>query len=157
MSKNRNRIPPALMHGCYSSLTVLPTEDQAAFDELHRDLVAEYKPVGRSEEIIISNVTKLTWRKENLLTYRLVDIVNKRRSSIYSTLAPPPSEAMKAYFQFGKGEETRSPEELKALRKEADEQAQREFGQALELTKVWDVATPENLLNGLHPVPKTPS
>ena len=47
------------------------------------------------------------------------------------------------------GEETRSPEELKALRKEADEQAQRELGPALELTKVSDVATPDHLLNEL--------
>ena len=94
MSKNRNRIPPALMHGCYSSLTVLPTEDEVAFEELHRDLIAEYKPDGRSEKIIISNLAKLTWRRENLVTYRLAEIVNRRHSSIYSTLRPPCSDAI---------------------------------------------------------------
>jgi hypothetical protein len=145
MSKNRNRVPPALMHGCYSSLTVLPTEDEVAFDELHRDLVAEYNPVGRSEEIIISNLAKLTWRRENLVTYRLAEIVNRRHSSIYFALRPPcPMPLLKL-----SGVETRSPEELKALRKEADEQAQRELGPALELTKVSDIATPDQMLKEL--------
>jgi hypothetical protein len=149
MSKNRNRLPPALTHACFSSLTVLPTESQVEFDKLHRDLVAEYNPVGRSEEIIISNLAKLTWRRENLAIYRLVKIVTERHSSIYFTLRPPPSEAVKAFWEFDTEEETRSPEELEALRKEADEKAQRELGAALELTKVWDIATPEQLLNEL--------
>jgi hypothetical protein len=45
--------------------------------------------------------------------------------------------------------ETRSPEELRALRKQADEEAQTELGAALELVEIGDVATTEYLLNEL--------
>jgi hypothetical protein len=44
------------------------------------------------------------------------------------------------------GEERRSPEEFSALRKEADEKAERELGPALELIEIGDVATPDHLL-----------
>jgi hypothetical protein len=145
MNKQPSRIPPALKHGCYSGLTLLPTEDQAAFDKLHQDLVAEYQPVGRSEEIIIANLAHLMWRRENLATYRLAEHVKSRHLSICSKLDRP--LMWEIPLLLGEREEkTRSPEELRALRKEADERAQRELGPALELIEIGRVATTDHLL-----------
>lgn len=45
--------------------------------------------------------------------------------------------------------ETRSPEELRALRKHADEQAKTELGPALELVEIGEVATTDYLLHEL--------
>jgi hypothetical protein len=46
---------------------------------------------------------------------------------------------------LGRGEETRSADELKALRKRADEQARIELGSAIALVKIGEVATFEYL------------
>ena len=126
MSKKENRIPSALKHGCYSGLTLLPTEDRDAFNKLHRDLIAEFQPVGRTEEIIILQLANLTWRRENLAIYGLATRAQQRRSSIYYELDPPPRFEMPVMYG---APEPRNPEELRALREEANEQAQRELGE----------------------------
>ena len=41
---------PALKHGAYSATGLLPGEDRAAFEKLHRDLQAELRPDGPFEE-----------------------------------------------------------------------------------------------------------
>jgi hypothetical protein len=146
MNKQPKRFPPALRHGVYSGLTLLPTEDRAEFEKLHRDLVAEYQPVGRSEEIIIAQLVHLTWRRENLATYRLAVHARERCSSIYSKLDRPLEWKIP---MLGQQEETRSPEELRALRKDADEQVRRELGPVLELIEIGGVATTDHLLEEL--------
>jgi hypothetical protein len=144
MLKQSNRIPPALRHGCYSGLTLLPTEDRVLFDKLHRDLVAEYQPAGRSEEIIVGQLAHLMWRRENLPTYLLSEHAKKRYSAIYSSCSPPSTAVLLPLQE----EETRPPEEVAAIRKEADERAKRELGPALELLE-FDAATTDHLLREL--------
>ena len=146
MNKRTNRVPPALKHGCYSGLALLPGEDRDLFNRLHRDLVAEFAPDGRSEEIIVENMAQFMWRRQNLAIYRLAEHVRRRHTSIYSKLDPPPAYEMPFLCE---GKETRSPEELRALRKEADEQAERELGPALKLVEVAEVAETDYLLNEL--------
>ncbi len=146
MSKTAMRIPPALKHGCYSSLGLLPTEDRAAFDKLQRDLIAEYQPVGRSEEIIVASLAHFMWRRENLATYRLAEYAKNRQSAIYSKLG---RRYTFETIELGLEPETRSPEQLKALRKEADEQAERELGPVQELIDLGNVVTSDNLLKEL--------
>jgi hypothetical protein len=147
MSKQKNRIPPALKHGCYSSLGLLPTEDRAAYEQMRRDINAEYNPSGRSEEIIVSNLSDYLWRRENLQTYRLALTAHVRRTAIYSELMPPNPLT---FTPLGFQEETRSPEELKALRKTLDEQVKRELGPVQELIEVADLATSEELVKHLE-------
>ena len=48
-----DRIPPALKHGAYAATAVLPGESQAAFENLHRGLIAEYAPSGVYEQHIV--------------------------------------------------------------------------------------------------------
>jgi hypothetical protein len=41
-----NKLHPALKHAGYSATTLLPGEDPAAFEKLHRALIHEFAPVG---------------------------------------------------------------------------------------------------------------
>jgi hypothetical protein len=59
MSKRTNHIPPALKHGIYSGIGLLPGEDPAAFEKFKQELFDEFAPVGRSEEDIVENMSYL--------------------------------------------------------------------------------------------------
>jgi hypothetical protein len=62
---------PALRSGLYSALSVLPGENCAAFNRLHRQLIVEYRPDGVSESNLVADIARLIWRKDNLPIYRL--------------------------------------------------------------------------------------
>ena len=142
MNKRASRIPPALRHGVYSGMALLPGEDHVAYEKFRHDILTEYKPAGRSEEDIVMNMADLMWRRQNLMTYRVAENARDKYSSIYQKLSPP----FKGMRLLGYEEETRSPEELRALRKQADEEAETELGPALELVEIGDVATTDYLL-----------
>ena len=59
MGNGHRQIPPALKHGGYSGMTLLPGEDPAAFKKLHDDLLAVFSPVGRLEEDIVTTMAHL--------------------------------------------------------------------------------------------------
>ena len=63
---------PALKHGAYSSLAVLPGEDRAEFEKKHRQLIAEYSPSGPLEHHYVLMLARLIWREENLSTFAVV-------------------------------------------------------------------------------------
>ena len=86
MSKRSKIIPPALKHGGYSGLAVLPGEDKAAFEKLRRDLIAELNPKGPLEEDIIMTIARYIWRKQNLKTYHLAQAAKKRVEEVMTTL-----------------------------------------------------------------------
>jgi hypothetical protein len=69
MAERSNRIAPALRHGIYSGMALLPGEDRAEYEKFHRDIITEYKPAGRSEENIVTNVADLMWRRQNLAPF----------------------------------------------------------------------------------------
>ena len=60
------RVPTALKHGAYSKSALLPGEDPAAFEDLHRGLIAEFTPHGRMEEETVAIIARLMWRRQNL-------------------------------------------------------------------------------------------
>lgn len=60
---------PALRHGAYSSLAVLPGEDRAEFEKKHRQLIAEYSISGPLEHHYALVLARLIWRAENLPTF----------------------------------------------------------------------------------------
>jgi hypothetical protein len=65
------RVPPALKHGAYSKAALLPGEDPAAFEDLHRGLIAEFSPHGRMEEETVSTLAHLMWRSQNLAKFEI--------------------------------------------------------------------------------------
>ena len=50
MRTRNDRKHPALKHGAYSAIAVLPGESRAEFEKLRRDLVAEFTPSGALED-----------------------------------------------------------------------------------------------------------
>ncbi len=81
-SRQRRRIHPALKHGGYSGMSLLPGEDPAEFEKLRKDLVAEYAPTGRHEHEIVETIARLIWRKQSLSSYGLAEWARKRYSAI---------------------------------------------------------------------------
>lgn len=150
MRKRLTEMPPALRHGVYSGMTMLPGEDPAAFEKLQADLIAEYAPSGRHEEDLIENLARLIWRKQNLLTYRLVERAKSKHSSIYSEARAATNPYQDFPVLGGIPTETHSPEEIRALFKAADERAQKELGPAIELVQLGDVGTTDHLLKELE-------
>src|SRR5262249_54717327 len=146
MAKRKSQIPPALKHGVYSPLGLLPGEDPATFEKFRREIFAEYNFTGRSEEAIGDNLVRCMWRSENLSTYRLAEYVKEKYSCIYAKTHPPALD-MPVLGYWAK--ETRSPEELEEARKQADQEAEHELGAALELVEAGEVVTTKYLFDEL--------
>jgi hypothetical protein len=145
MGNQSRQTHSALKHGGYSGVTLLPGEDSAAFEKLHKDLITEYAPHGRHEEDIVASIAHLVWRKQNLSTYRLAEKAKNRYSTIYSSLVPSIDFGLSSF-------DNRDPEEVRAAQRAAEEQARKELGKALELAEMGDAATTDYLLNELSVV-----
>jgi hypothetical protein len=78
----RRKLSSALKHGAYCTSSLLPGEDVAAFEKLHRDLVKEFAPTGALEEDIVVTMARHVWRKRHLGTYRNAQIARERYSII---------------------------------------------------------------------------
>jgi hypothetical protein len=83
-----NKVHPALKHAGYSATALLPGEDPAAFETLHRALIAELSPVGALEDDIVADIARLIWRKQNLATFRIAELAKQRRQSIIYQKVP---------------------------------------------------------------------
>jgi hypothetical protein len=88
VTKKSKGIPPALKHGIYSGLGLLPTESPAKLRRFEKQVFAELNPVGRLEKGIVKQIAMLEWRRENLSTYDLAQRARALRSSIYSRCVP---------------------------------------------------------------------
>jgi hypothetical protein len=73
---------PAIKHGGYSGMSLLPGEDPAEFKKLHEELVTEYAPTGPHEHEIVETMTRLMWRKRCLWNYGLAEFARQRYSAI---------------------------------------------------------------------------
>jgi hypothetical protein len=82
MPSKPKRIPPALKHGAYSEVTLLPGEDADEFAELHRGLMAEFAPNGRSEEETVASIARLMWRRQNLAQFQIGQLSNQMFEAI---------------------------------------------------------------------------
>ena len=88
MSLRVKKMHPALKHGGFTATALLPGEDPAAFEKLHQDAIVELRPDGPLENDIVADIVRLTWRKQNLETFRIADSVRKRYSAIRSARVP---------------------------------------------------------------------
>src|SRR6516164_1551231 len=84
MRKNSKHVPPALKHGIYSAIGLLPTEDPVEFEEFKQEIFDDYKPVGRSEQNIVTEIARLQWRIEHLSTYGVAMRARERHRAICS-------------------------------------------------------------------------
>lgn len=61
-----DRLPPALKHGGYSTLALLPGEDAEHFRDHVQQVFGEYRPAGPTEENLVHQIAILSWRAKNL-------------------------------------------------------------------------------------------
>jgi len=138
-----NKVHPALKHAGYSATTLLPGEDPAAFEKLHRALIHEFAPVGTLEEEIVADMARLTWRKQNLATFRIAQLAQKRQHEINAEKVP-------TLDLFADDEDYLV---LQEARREgyqaAKEQAQQELGDTYELIDIGEPATIKGLMDEL--------
>jgi hypothetical protein len=134
------KVHPALKHGGYIATMLLPGEDREAFEELHRDLVAEFNPVGAHEKNIIADVARLTWRKQNLAILRIAELVQARHRQI---------EVDTKIGNLFAGE--------KRAAQVADEQTRQEFGDIHQLIDVGAAATIDGLMRELDVIERLDS
>jgi hypothetical protein len=138
MTKTTQPLPPALKHGAYSNLAVLPGEDPAAFKKLRESVIAEFNPGGPVEEDVVETIVRLMWRKQNLQTYGLADIARARLSEINERLRP--DDLRVSYIG-----EPRSREQIRIDKKAAEAEAKEEFGHAPELIDLRELVEFEKL------------
>ena len=122
-----HKIPTALKYGVYSKTAVLPGESQAAFDTLHRTLIAEFAPKGALEDDTVETMARLIWRKQNLQTLQSAKLAQKRLSSILDEMIAarfPDQAAIKSH-----------PESEKII-EAAKNQVRAELGDACDLIEL---------------------
>jgi hypothetical protein len=142
VSKLRER-HPALKHGAYSAMALLPGENPAEFRKLHEGLIAELAPGGALEEGIIATIARLTWRKQNLAIFRLAKHAQKRCSAIRS-------EKLPGEFPMLRWEDTIDPAERETLIRAAEDEARKELGENYKLVEVGEIATLDGLMKDLE-------
>jgi hypothetical protein len=133
-----NEASPALKHGAYSATDVLPGESREAFEELHRGLIDEFNPSGAFEEHIVREIARLIWRKENLSTLHIAQLVQRRWAAVMIPHVPlhqPTEEETEQAKKETRNKQTR-------LRKELDND--------YELLEIGNVATFDSLTNELE-------
>ena len=141
MRKNSKPVPPALRHGIYSGLGLLPTESRAKFRKFRKQIFAELNLDGRLEQDIGEQIVALEWRRKNLVTYDLAQRARGRCNAIRSELVPEVRYLDLPVLAFEPASENPTPDELKAAHRRADKKIQIELGGALELVELGDVAT----------------
>jgi hypothetical protein len=140
MRKNTKHVPPALKHGIYSGLGLLPTESRAKFRKFRKQIFAELNLVGRLEQDIGEQIVLLEWRRQNFSTYDLVERARARLSAIRSELIPE-VRYLPTLGCSDPDPENPTPEEMRAAHQRADKRIRAELGAALELVELGDVAT----------------
>ena len=158
MGKPPKNVPSALKHGGFAGTTILPGEDEAAFNKLHRDLSVEFAPNGPLEEDIVTTIARLVWRKQNLKIYHSAEKAKERFSNLMSTLMERrklPAEV--ASRLLNKTEHPYLPprlltEEMLAEMRALFGEIRQEMGTDWELVDIADVATIANLLSELSVV-----
>lgn len=142
MNKRDNRTPPALKHGIYSGMALLPGEDAAEFRKLEKEVMEEFEPVGPLEKDICTTIARLLWRKRNLGSYRLAEEVKARLVAAGRVAGPPLS--MLLCNDTEEAQATRLAE-ARASHEAEDIRVRRELGPAEKLIDIGEIPTIEYL------------
>ena len=144
-----NKVHPALKHAGYSATTLLPGEDSAAFESLHRALIAEFIPVGALEEDVVADIARLTWRKQNLATFRIAELAKERhRKIVYEKVLRVDYAFSDNDFQIDHYDI--DPAQRRKRYRAAEEQARQELGDIYQLIDIGEPATVQGLMKELE-------
>jgi hypothetical protein len=115
---------------------LLPGEDAAAFEKLHRELIAEVAPIGAFEDETVLTLARLMWRRQNLGAFRVAKLAQDRYATIERQKLIPLGGGT-----FGVNRQ--------AAIKAAHAQARKELGDYYELVELGKSATLEQLMKEL--------
>jgi hypothetical protein len=154
MSFRVKKIHPALKHAAYSATTLLPGEDSAAFEKLHRSLIAEFKPAGALEENIVDEMAHLMWRRQNLAIFRIAERARAHREAMERQIEPGSCEHQIIQWYEKAHEEERAKIDADVVKAEqrsriVEEQIRNELGDYYELSNIGEPATLEGLAKEL--------
>ena len=138
MSQRVSRVHPALKHGAYSAMGVLPGENRAEFEKLHRELVNEFSPSGALENDIVDDMVRLLWRKNNLRTLNIAKFARDRYTAIFNANVDSDFPTL---GEFDRIDPVKHEEQMRA----AEDQAQKELGDTYELITAGEAATFDGL------------
>ena len=139
-----NKVHPALKHAGYSATTLLPGEDSAAFETLHRALIAEFTPIGALEEDILADIARLTWRKQNLQTFRIAELAKERHQKIRYEKGVDP------LFDDGIVFDRDIDPVAREVYRAAEKQARQELGDIYQLIDIGEPAAVKGLMKELE-------
>jgi hypothetical protein len=155
VNKQTKKRPSAFKHGGFAGATILPGEDRAAFNKLHRDLRDDFAPQGSFEEHIVKSIAHLVWRQRNLDIYRLVPRAQRQFNllviaALRKRNLPPEIESL----LLNKGNEPDVPqrdlsEEERIEMERILEQVQKRMGADYDLVGITEFATIPNLVQEL--------
>jgi hypothetical protein len=138
---------PALKHAGYSAVGLLPGENKAEFEKLHRDLIAEFAPDGVFEDDIVATMARLLWSKQNLETFRVAALARLRCNQIREEKIPGYKIEV-PFLMLGAREEV-DPAEREAATQAAEDQIRKELGETYELAEIGEAATVDCLMKDL--------
>ena len=144
MSIRIDRLHPSVKHGAYSATDVLPGENRAAFEKLHRDLIAEHAPSGVHEQHIVRNMARLIWRQQNLATLGISELA-QRQWSEYPAFGEKLVMYKNRLSNLSQKEMEIMKENILAL-----SQIVKKFGDAFDLVEIGGAATFDGLTKELE-------
>jgi hypothetical protein len=147
------KLYPALKHGGYSATGLLPGEDPAASEKLHRDLISEHCPDGPLQEDTVFDIARLMWRKQNLETFRVAEAARNRASAIRSKMIPSTTPPFDFDFPLSGISRDWSPPDsadVKAATEAAEAQARKELGENYKFVEMGELATATQMFADLE-------
>jgi hypothetical protein len=87
--KGRSRLN-STKHGLTAQFVVLEGEDPADFEQLLRDLEAQFEPASTLEHFLLGRIAAASWRLQRIPIFEAA-IIETRRAEIIATTKPPVS------------------------------------------------------------------
>ena len=138
--RQTRRIPSALKHGAYAASGLLPGENLREFYKLHDELIDEFAPNGALEDDIVLEITRHTWRKQHLATFRKANVARDLRNAIKQeklSVAGLSSKPDKWASETSSGD----AEKAGKIERAAEATARDELGADYELIEIGEIAT----------------
>jgi hypothetical protein len=142
MSPRVDKVHPAMKHGAYSAMGILPGESAAEFEKLHRELVTDLSPSGALENDIVASMARLLWRKKNLRTLKVAEFARERCSAIFRANVDPEFPVL---LDFDRVDPVKREEQMRV----AKDLAQKELGDIYDLIAAGEATTLDGLTKEL--------
>jgi hypothetical protein len=138
----RLRRSNALKHGAYSTIGLLPGESPAV-KKHEKAVVDDLGPNGALELDIVLTIARLLWRKQNIATFRLAELVKLRCDQIHDEELESRG-IVSRHFQTSEDQAARDE-----ASRAAEKQARSELGDCYKFTED-DIGTVERLMLDLE-------